>query len=594
MRIPIQGPELPFREVWLIDFEFVAPAGERQRPVCLVAEELWTGRQLRLWEDDMAALTAAPFDTGPNSATVAYFASAEMGCFEALGWPHPMNIIDLFAEFRVVANGRKLPRGRGLLGAAAYYGVQSIEAEEKETMRELIMGGGPWTEDEREQILDYCASDVTLLRPLLIAMAPEFAATPTRLGHAVWRGRYMSAVAAMEDRGIPIDLPTLTMMRDRWDDIKGDMIANVDADFGVYDGLTFKAARFEEYLKQHKIWWPRLETGALALDDDTFKDQARANPILQPLRELRHALGEMRLNSLAVGPDGRNRTLLSPFRSKTGRNQPSNSKFVFGAATWVRGLIKPAEGMAVAYLDFSSQEHAIAGALSGDKQLWSAYQSGDPYLQFAKDAKLVPQSATKASHEMERDKCKAIVLGVSYGMSYHSMAHRAGIHVAEARELLQLHRETYHVFWSWAERNVDVALAGGTLTTAMGWQYRIGHAMEANPRSALNWPMQAGGAEILRLTCVALREAGIGLCAPVHDAVVIEAPLDRIDEDIARTTEIMQQSCRHVMRGKTCRVDADVIRFPDRFMDTKRGVKMWNAVMQSIGLPEYSTEKGAK
>jgi hypothetical protein len=46
-----------------------------------------------------------------------------------------------------------------------------------------------------------------------------------------------------------------------------------------------------------------------------------------PLRELRLSLGEMRLfANLAVGRDGRNRCLLSPFRSKTGRNQPSNAK----------------------------------------------------------------------------------------------------------------------------------------------------------------------------------------------------------------------------------------------------------------------------
>jgi DNA polymerase-1 len=87
------------------------------------------------------------------------------------------------------------------------------------------------------------------------------------------------------------------------------------------------------------------------------------------LRELRHALGELRLNSLAVGLDGRNRTLLSPFRSKTSRNQPSNAKAIFGAATWIRGLIKPEPGTALAYLDFSSQEFAIAACLSGDERM---------------------------------------------------------------------------------------------------------------------------------------------------------------------------------------------------------------------------------
>ena len=128
----------------------------------------------------------------------------------------------------------------------------------------------------------------------------------------------------------------------------------------------------------------------------------------------------MRLNEIPIGPDGRNRTLISPFRSITGRNQPSNSKFLFGTAVWLRGLIKPAEGMAIAYLDLASQEMAIAAALSGDAALWRAYSSGDPYMQFAIDAGLAPPGATKASHGPIRARCKAIVLGVQYGMGERS------------------------------------------------------------------------------------------------------------------------------------------------------------------------------
>jgi DNA polymerase I len=58
-----------------------------------------------------------------------------------------------------------------------------------------------------------------------------------------------------------------------------------------------------------------------------------------PIHELRSTLAELRLNNLAVGRDGRNRTLVSVFRARTSRNQPSNAKFVFGPATWIRGLI---------------------------------------------------------------------------------------------------------------------------------------------------------------------------------------------------------------------------------------------------------------
>ena len=583
----LDGARLPFAEIWMADFEFVVGIGGKPRPVCMVAEEFWSGRQIRLWEDDLQQLQAAPFDTGPNACFVAYFASAEFGCFLALGWPLPANTLDLFAEHRVMTNGTRLPHDNSLLGAARHFGIDTMGAHEKETMRELIMSGGPWSAAERVAILDYCASDVDLLRPLLAAMAPQLTATFQRLGHAIWRGRYMGAVATMEHNGIPIDVGTLDVINANWLGIQDTLIVEVDRAYGVYDGRTFKADRFAAYLVANDIPWPRLDTGRLALDDDTFRGMARAYPQVSHLRELRHALGALRLNSLAVGPDGRNRTLLSPFRSKTGRNQPSNSKAIFGTAVWVRGLIKPEPGTALAYLDFASQEFAIAACLSGDEKMWRAYESGDPYLQFAKDAGLAPQDATRASHEAIRDRCKAIVLGVQYGMSAYGVAQRASIMVAEARELLQLHREHYRAFWAWADGNVENALAGATLSTPMGWQFRQGFGTEGNPRSILNWPMQSTGADILRLSCVRLMEAGVKICAPVHDAILIEAPLDALDEQVELARGIMEQACRDLLRGRACRVDAETIKHPGRYMDTKRGLGMWNTVMRSVGLPEY-------
>jgi len=94
---------------------------------------------------------------------------------------------------------------------------------------------------------------------------------------------------------------------------------------------------------------------------------AKVYPAISPLRELRSTLSDLRLSDLAVGHDGRNRTMLSAFRARTGRNQPSNSKFIFGPSVWLRGLIKPPPGYAVAYIDWAKQEVGIAAALSGDR-----------------------------------------------------------------------------------------------------------------------------------------------------------------------------------------------------------------------------------
>jgi len=61
------------------------------------------------------------------------------------------------------------------------------------------------------------------------------------------------------------------------------------------------------------------------LTDRVFREMAKAHPKVSPMRELRSALSEMRLSDLAVGSDGRNRTILSTFQSRSGRIQPSNA-----------------------------------------------------------------------------------------------------------------------------------------------------------------------------------------------------------------------------------------------------------------------------
>jgi len=94
--------------------------------------------------------------------------------------------------------------------------------------------------------------------------------------------------------------------------------------------------------------------------------------------------------------------------------------------------------------------------------------------------------------------------------------------------------------------------------------------------------MQANGAEMLRIACILLTEAGVRVCAPVHDALLIEAPIDELDEAIATTQSLMREASRIVLDGFELGSDAKVVRYPDRYMD-KRGEVMWNKVMNLIG-----------
>ena len=323
-----------FREAVAVDFEFTALPGERPVPVCCVGYELRSGQRFRIWKDQFGPVP--PYASGPDVLFIAYVASADLGCYRVLGWPMPERILDPYVEFRNLTNGLHKPAGAALLGALVYFGLDAMDAVEKKEIQEAI-GSNTWQERYTpEAILNYCEQDVAALVRLLPRMLPYI-----DLLRALLRGRYMAAVSAMEHDGTPIDVAMLGRLRDGYTGIQDQLIAAVDVDYGVYEGRTFKADRFDVWRKAHGLPWPLLESGRLNLSDDAFRQMAKAYPIVSPLRELRSSLAELRLNDLAVGHDGRNRCLLWPFGARSSRNTPSATKFIFGSSVWLRGLVKP-------------------------------------------------------------------------------------------------------------------------------------------------------------------------------------------------------------------------------------------------------------
>jgi DNA polymerase I len=398
----------------------------------------------------------------------------------------------------------------------------------------------------------------------------------------------MAAASAMEFNGTPIDVPMLARLREGWTGIQDRLIAAIDFDYHVYEGRSFRIDRFANWLARHGIPWPRLESGRLDLGDDTFRQMAKSYPAVSPLRELRSALSEMRLNDLQVGHDSRNRTILSAFRALTGRSQPGNTKSIFGPSVWLRGLIKPPPGYGVAYVDWAQQEFGIAAYLSGDPDMIAAYLSGDCYLAFGKQAGLIPADGTKQTHGPQRELCKQCVLAVQYGMGVESLALRIDAPTIVARDLLRRHHETFATFWRWSDAALDTAMSTSVLHTAFGWHFHVGEV--SNPRSLRNFLMQGNGAEMMRIAACLATERGIEVCAPIHDAFLIAAPLDRLDADIAAMKQAMAEASRATIGGELradCphefNVDGSrnkfphVIKYPNRFMD-ERGAVMWQRV----------------
>ena len=127
---------------------------------------------------------------------------------------------------------------------------------------------------------------------------------------------------------MPIDVELLGKLRENLADVIATLVAGLAADFPVFDERRRSSSKPVRRLSRRAgpSRGDRLEDGSLDLDDRTFKDMARAYPKqIAPIREARVTLAQLRLRSLEVGSDGRNRCLLSAFRASSSRNQPSNS-----------------------------------------------------------------------------------------------------------------------------------------------------------------------------------------------------------------------------------------------------------------------------
>ena len=113
----------------------------------------------------------------------------------------------------------------------------------------------------------------------------------------------------------------------------------------------------------------------------------------------------------------------------------------------------------------------------------------------------------------------------------------------------------------------------------MGWRMIVDE--NTNERSLQNFPMQSNGAEMLRLACCLAVESDIKVCCPVHDALLVEAEDENIDEVVKITVQCMNQASMSILNGFVLRTEAETIAYPNHFQPVK-GKDIWNRVQSYL------------
>jgi hypothetical protein len=591
-----------FRRYVVVDFEYetITP-GNLPNPLCMVCylldENLRYIETIRRWRGEFGP--RPPFPTDDDTLFIAYSAWAELMCFIVLGWIFPVHVFDCHTCYQATTNfllpatedgeERKKPRKR-LSDACRAYGIIGWENIDKPQMAKDI-GEGRWHLYGRPAVFDYCEEDVRRTTELFRRQLDGIPGKPWGLQPADvpcglhWSEYSAKVIARVQAKGKRIDVPLWNLCQENKAAIVRELVRRFDpsqdSDDPIFDvDGSFENARFARYLIENGIPWPRLPSGAFDLKKKTFKMMGHI-PGIQGISALRESLRVIISNKLPIGSDGINRPSLFPFGTSTGRN--AHAKSLFNCHAALRSFIRFPEDKIGVYLDWGTQEPAIAAVKSGDQGLIAAYLSGDVYHDFAWKVGLTTEPDRKVWAKQcadMREQMKHLYLAINYGMKVRSLARQLGRHPLIASGLLEAHRRKHRTFWNWREVQVMQALLTRNMFADDGWPLLITTSPPLN--TLYNFPMQSGGAVMLRETAIQLCEAGYIPSMLIHDGILFE--LDR-HEQIEEVKAIMAAGAARCLNGFPVRVGVEQhLEHGARYRDKRdMSKKLWATIMDVLG-----------
>jgi hypothetical protein len=570
-----------FDRVLAVDSEFRYADSSKtiqEQVVCFVYKDIFTEDKFYFWEADKKG--THPHFEWENVLLVPFKADAEGHSWLSLLHGRPNNIWDTYAEnARLYKTMRSGKGALSLLNTAHGYGInETMTKDHKEEERKVVYENKTYTKEQRERILNYCLEDVELTEKVFLKQIADIEKKnklktkedyKRELWQIMFRGASQLNVALVERNGIPFDNRLVNEFNIYWPKVKRHLIEKYNKTINVFDEYGVeKNNLFQEMIKRNGLFdkWPRtFKTGELVKDKKIIAKFTHIKDI-RIYQKIKYFINLTELSMFKPGADGRMRTPFHMFGTETGRCTASTSEFVFGGPGWVRNFIKPGWGNWCVYLDYSQQEVAIQGYLSGDKKLMEVYRNGDVYINTAKMIGLVPDYATKQSHPKERQICKTLFLAQGYGAGPGYVKSQIGCSLLRARHYLRLFKHTYRTYDTWINNQIKLAAINGKMTTVFGWQrYLNGKAkigkngkLKSIRNSLLNWPIQSTGSDVLRMALIGLSDNHFEVNAMVHDAFLISIPIQEFNERLEEAKKIMARAAESVVG--VIRVEENIIK----------------------------------
>jgi DNA polymerase-1 len=569
------------KSVWAIDFEYLQRdlSGELPEIRCCCLAELGTGETIKLWINELGA--QPPIDLS-NIILLAHNWAAEYSCFKKLGWSDPSYPIDTMIEadrLRIVSDVSYRPTG--LKALLAVEGCPPIL--EKDEMRLLAMENrqsNQYSCEERRLLLDYCLQDTQallmvwpgIMKRIVSYMANEEGA----FFWAFQRARYVFCCTDMNLAGIPIDEELFNTLVMKQPAIMAGMHKRLKELYGCSDGVAhFSIIGLEGFIVKNRLRWPRTRTGRPKTDSDTLKRIRNEHPVMREFVEIFKTLKKSRVGNLNV-TRGRCYSKIWPFAQSGSRNSIKKNG-LFGAARWMRGLIKPPLGHGVAYLDYGREEILIQAVLANSPAYIEAYFSGDVHMANGRNFGLITDGMQPEDIKIARNLAKTAGFLIQYGGTAFGLSQSLGISNGEAEGIIRGYNRNYPEIGAWKKRVESAATALKYLSSPDGSILRFRENF--SELTACNFPVQSTGAAILRWAQINLRSRGVKMLAPVHDAILVEFRTDQKDDTLQICKEEMVAAGKLFLSGHELPVDIEAaVDYPNSFLPGDPGI--WQMIME--------------
>ncbi len=361
----------------------------------------------------------------------------------------------------------------------------------------------------------------------------------------------------MEKRGIKVDRDLLYQKRK---ELEKEIFDISDAIFKLSDyKLNLNSPKQISELLFDKIGLKPIKRGKIGLSTDieTLNKLADKHPIV-PLIIKYRSIEKLQttyidpLIKLSDNPDWRIHTTYNQKLTATGRlssSEPNLQNIPTDAADKhsIRDVFVAKDGFKFISSDYSQMELRVMAAVSGDKELISAFQNGED-IHTSTAAKLF-DTPIKIITKAQRRLAKVINFGIMYGMGINSLAKNLAVSRVTAENYYNKYFEKYNGVKQYMENMKLFARRHGYVETFFKRRRLIAEINSLNPRirsfgerAAINAPIQGTSADIIKIAMIKLynrlkEQVKADILLQIHDELIVEVA----ENDVAKAAVIIKE-----------------------------------------------------